>query len=128
MIDQATALEHIRSWLEDDIDHPVYLVEIPADARDSMPYAILYPLPTSTRPAAPLANDPGPWRLEIQATAVGRNMVDASWMISRCDHAMRMLPPATGRVGVSVHCTVSAVLGESQGVTTMVQRWAVALS
>lgn len=128
MIGQAEALEHIRSWLEAESGRLVYLSRIPADARESMPFAVIYPLPTSTRPGSPLANDPGPWRLEIQATAVGRNMVDASWMISRCDHAMLALPPATGRTGASVHCTVSAVVGESQGVSTLIQRWGVSLS
>ena len=122
MIEQAVAVEHIRSQLEALTGRPVYLVRIPD--RIEMPYAILYLLPMPVKGDAPLVGDPGPWRCEIQATAVGRNAVDASWMIGKVDHHLSTMDPPAGH-HMSVIGTVSPVIGESVGVCTMVARWQV---
>ena len=124
MIDQAVALDHITSELEDLTGRPVFLANV--YGRQEPPYAILYVLPSAVKPHAIFSNDPGPWRCELQATAVGRDYRDASWMIAQVDHHLNTMAPPAG-YSMHVEGTVSPVNGESVGVCTMVARWAVAI-
>ena len=124
MIDQAVALDHIISELVTLTGRPVFFAEV--HGRQETPYAIAYVLPSAVRPHAVLSNDPGPWRCELQVTAVGRDHRDASWMIAQVDHHLNTMDPPTG-YAMNVEGTVSPVNGESVGVCTMVARWAVAI-
>lgn len=132
MIDQGVALEHIRSSLQTATGRPVFLATVPE--RPEMPYAVIYSLPFAIRAEAFLARDPGPWRVEIQATSVGRTTQDASWLLSKVDDALSAMAPPPGAADTVSNCTVSGfssvgiwpmVGTESMGIITMNQRWRV---
>lgn len=127
MIEQSVALEHLRSELTAAIGRPVYIARTPTEPNPSLPYAILYSLPVALRPPAPLSDDPGIWRVELQCTAVGRNLDDAGWMASKMDDALRAMGPPAGYNSVAVESTVAPTNHQSVGVTTIIQRWAVAI-
>ena len=123
MIDQAIAVERIRAHLQTVAGKPVYLAAVPPDADE--PYAILYVLPFALRHTTPLTRDPGAWTAEIQVTSVGKATVQAAWMSHRVDEAMQSIEPPAGVSDVSVRCTVSPLVGSSEQVATIVQRWVV---
>lgn len=124
MIDQATAMEHIRSTLAAATGRPFYVAAVGTDT--DLPYGILYPLPVMLRPVRPLDTE-DIWRIELQLTSVGRNLVDAGWLDSKANDAMDTIAPPAGHAGIGVEGTVGPVNGTSTGVSTIVRRWAVAI-
>lgn len=125
MIAQSVALEHLRAALAAASGRPVYAARVGTDI--DLPYGILYVLPVALRPQHPLSNDPGPWRIELQHTSVGRNLVDATWLDSVVDNAMAVMAPPAGYADVGVEGTVGPVNGSSTGVSTVVRRWSVSI-
>lgn len=126
MIDQAVALEYIRSGIQTSTGRPCHLAA-PGTNR-TPPFAVLYPLPIPTKAAAPLERDPGPWRIELQVTSVGRSSIDAAWMGSKVAEVLEAMAPPSGRAAMDVRGTVGPLSGPAEGLSTIVQRWAVTIS
>ena len=128
MIEQSVALEHIRSYLAAVTGRPIHLGQIPIGTDEtSLPYAILYPLAVALQPARPLDTDPGPWRIELQCTAVGRVARDAAALIARIDTALQDIGPPAGYSDIMVDATVGPLTAPSETVFSIVQRWAVSV-
>ena len=124
MIDQAVAVEHIRAHLAEVSGKDVFVAR-PSNDRPATPYALIFVLPIARRPYRPLVREPGPWQVELQITSVGRNLVDATWMGTKVDEGLRTCEAPEGYADIGVEGTVGPIIGPSEGVVTIVQRWMV---